>query len=119
MDDSDDIRQWFVGTPKADLTTRYGLDAQGKPLAVRGERIEAPWTPEQVDALNAWQRGPVHSFTCGRRSEPGHVQRPDADLGQLVATADGWVCPDGCGYTQQWAWQSMLQPPAQPPRLES
>lgn len=76
------------------------------------DRIDAPWTPEQVAALNAFQEAKnAHPFTCGNRSDPGHVDtRPARDLGQLVATQDGWVCPDGCGYQQDWAYAMMLDP---------
>lgn len=57
------------------------------------ERIHAPWTPEQVAALNSWQRtGYLHPFTCGKNSEHR----------VLVATPDGWMCED-CDYRQDWA----------------
>ena len=59
--------------------------------------IRAPWTPTQVDALNAYQRsGFFHPYTCGQRSRWAHED------GLLVATEVGWVCPD-CPYTQDWA----------------
>jgi hypothetical protein len=61
-------------------------------------QITAPFTPEQVAALNRWQeRGDVHPFTCGnsqcRSSHPNDA---------LVATPNGWMCRH-CDYTQQWA----------------
>lgn len=60
----------------------------------------APWAPEEVDSLNAYQRCDyVHHFTCGGRHEGGG---PD-----LIATQDGWVCP-GCDYRQNWAHGGML-----------
>jgi hypothetical protein len=63
--------------------------------------IRAPFTPEQIEALNAWQRnGQVHPYTCGNaqcRAEHHHV-----DGSVLVATTTGWVC-EHCGYTQEWA----------------
>lgn len=56
--------------------------------------ITAPWSPDQVAALNEFQRlGYVHPFTCGN------------GCGDLVACADGWTCE--CGYAQDWAWASM------------
>jgi hypothetical protein len=62
--------------------------------------ITAPWTPEQVDALNRYQQaGRFHPFTCPE----GH--------GSLTATADGWVCSlgiDRCDYTQNWAHEFIL-----------
>ena len=58
----------------------------------------APWTPEQVAALNARQanNGPlgVHPYTCGA---------PKCRA-ILVATESGWICPQPfCGYRQNWA----------------
>lgn len=67
-------------------------------------KIMAPFTPEQVNALNIWQNGPVHPFTCGNDHEG------DRDL---VATESGWICPT-CEYKQKWAHEFMLQPPADP-----
>lgn len=72
------------------------------------DKIEAPFTPEQVRHLNAWQHGPYHPFTCGSgdRMDARHVayqaEHPDEDFGQLIATAEGWICPV-CSYRQQWA----------------
>ena len=59
---------------------------------MRPEWWLAPWTPEQVAALNAWQTGSAtHPYTC-----------PNNSSARLVPTADGWVC-EGCDYTQSWA----------------
>lgn len=69
--------------------------------------IKAPWTQEQVDALNAWQKlGYVHEFTCP-------MDHPDDRV--LTATPAGWICPS-CSYTQNWAHDHMAdksqhQPP--------
>jgi len=62
----------------------------------------APWTPEQVEALNKFQHsGRFHPFTCGKRSDHNNN-----DI--LVATPAGWVCPyPGCDYTQGWAHDFM------------
>ncbi len=83
-------------------------------------KIEAPFTPEQVTALNAWQNnGAVHPFTCGgNRGDYAHkkyqFEHPDQDFGQLVATSEGWICPvPGCGYKQSWAHNFMAVPVAQ------
>jgi hypothetical protein len=68
-------------------------------------KIHAPWTAEQVGALNRWQKlGYVHEFTC-----PGD----HADDRALVAAADGWHCLT-CGYTQDWAHDFMLETPPDP-----
>jgi hypothetical protein len=81
----------------------------------------APWTAEQVAKLNAWQScGWVHPFTCGcgDRADLMHrayAERHGGDLGQLIATADGWLCPV-CGYRQDWAHDFMLQGPPPDPR---
>jgi hypothetical protein len=62
--------------------------------------LRAPWTSEQVDALNRYQRlGHVHEFTCKE-------QHDGADR-TLYATREGWRCPH-CAYTQDWAHKAML-----------
>jgi hypothetical protein len=62
--------------------------------------LGAPWTPEQVENLNAYQKsGKMHPFTCEYRSD--HYS---ADEGILVATPSGWECPyEHCTYMQFWA----------------
>lgn len=60
-------------------------------------RMQAPWTPAEVEALNEYQRrGEMHPFTCAN------------GCGVLEATESGWRCP--CGYTQAWAWTWMVKP---------
>jgi hypothetical protein len=78
-------------------------------------RITPPWSAEQVAALNARQQDDrLHPFTCGlERGDAAHVAyqqlHPDQDLGQLVATPQGWCCPvPGCPYTQHWAYADMM-----------
>lgn len=71
------------------------------------QRITAPFTADQVDALNRWQRyGRVHPFTCGsgNRTDAAHQ---DGE-GKLVATLSGWHCPY-CTYTQNWAHAFMVE----------
>ena len=71
-------------------------------------RIDAPFSPDQVQRLNEWRAAPgVHPFTCANRGDGDH--RRTTDLGVLVATVDGWICPD-CSCTQRWAHQSMTEP---------
>lgn len=62
--------------------------------------IQAPWSAQQVEQLNRYQReGWFHPYTCGRRGFH------DANL---VATSGGWYCPvEGCDYTQDWALEGM------------
>ncbi len=75
--------------------------------------VQAPFTPEQVAAMNAFQaRGDFHPFTCGsgNRGDAAHL---DGE-GRLVATADGWVCPY-CDYRQDWAHGEMAANPAPAP----
>jgi hypothetical protein len=75
--------------------------------------VDAPFLPEQVRSMNAYQAsGHGHPFTCGRdRSDVAHrahQREHGGDLGQLLATEGGWVCPvPGCGYVQSWAWLFM------------
>ncbi len=64
-------------------------------------KLEAPFTAEQVVALNRWQqRGDIHPFTCGN----------DSRHAVLVATEEGWHCPD-CDYRQRWAHNFMAGTP--------
>lgn len=64
--------------------------------------IVAPWDEATVAGLNAWQSAEVfHPFTCPR----GH----DGPRPALLATREGWVCPDDeCEYTQAWAHDFMV-----------
>jgi hypothetical protein len=69
----------------------------------RNEVLVSPWTAEQVDALNRFQRaGVMHPFTC-----VGHVGGGDRTL---VATRSGWICCH-CDYTQGWAHAFMVLEP--------
>lgn len=72
--------------------------------------IVAPWTDEQVETLNAFQRsGFFHPFTCGERDERHQQYREtngDRDDGLLVAYNDGWRCPV-CDWRQNWAHSFM------------
>lgn len=58
------------------------------------DRIEAPFSDEQVQQLNRYQSlGFMHPFTCAN-------EHGGADV--LQATPEGWQCPS-CAYTQSWA----------------
>jgi rubrerythrin len=86
------------------------------------EKLTAPWTDEQVSALNRFQtERQFHPFTCGGdRTDAAHrayQAEHGGDFGQLVATKDGWVCPV-CGYRQQWAHGFMATRAALEPRDE-
>lgn len=62
-------------------------------------RVDAPFTPDQVESLNAYQvAGVFHEFTCGGDHD---------ESAMLLATTDGWVCSTLCGYTQSWAHEWM------------
>lgn len=70
--------------------------------------VKAPWTPEQVEILNRFQKLDfVHPFTCGSgdRTDERHLDNE----GVLVATVDGWICPY-CTFTQAWAHDFMMDP---------
>ncbi|MFD9443360.1 hypothetical protein [Streptomyces sp. NPDC060001] len=71
--------------------------------------IRAPWTAEQVDALNRFQKeGGMHPFTCGHE----HPAHPNAILN---ATPTGWRCfVLDCEYEQDWAHAFMVDPAAWP-----
>jgi hypothetical protein len=71
------------------------------------EFTHAPWTQEEVDALNRWQAaGYVHPFTCANDHDEPRTLR---------ACVSGWICDHPkCGYTQYWAHQFMLDVPPNP-----
>lgn len=74
--------------------------------------VDAPWTPQQVAALERWQlAGHVHPFTCVA------VAHPDKTV-NLVPFPEGWRCPE-CGYTQTWAYSYMLDGPPPVPSFLS
>jgi len=54
------------------------------------------WSEEQVSKLNEYQnKGEFHSFTC--------------DCGEvLMATVEGWRCPNCPGFHQDWAHSFMF-----------
>lgn len=67
--------------------------------------IKAPFTAEQVDALNRFQHNNcVHPFTCGNDHEGNR---------DLVAAQKGWICCH-CDYTQDWAHAIMTVEPIDP-----
>lgn len=77
-----------------------------------GETIHAPWTPEQVEALNRWQANPAkHPFTCGPCRDAAPFPLPEQF--ELVATEFGWVCRH-CDYTQTTAFAVMARPESTP-----
>ncbi|MWA08808.1 hypothetical protein [Streptomyces sp. BA2] len=85
---------------------------EGSATARPTDKIRSPWTPEQVDALNRFQReGGMHPFTCGNE----HPAHPNAIL---EATESGWRCHVlGCDYEQDWAHAFMADPNAWPQPL--
>jgi hypothetical protein len=77
-------------------------------------QIEAPFDESQVAWLNQAQthtgKGmPIHPFTCASRSDGQHGEE-GGDLGVLIATTQGWVCPH-CDYRQDWAQSAMFIAP--------
>jgi hypothetical protein len=76
--------------------------------------IKAPFTEEQVLALNEYQHlGIVHPFTCGLEGCKKSEQEND---GVLIATEQGWICP--CGkYKQDWAHAFMAELYVPPPPM--
>jgi hypothetical protein len=70
-----------------------------------GDKIFAPFTDEQVAALNCYQKyGDFHPFTCC--SHEGCQRATREDRGILIASNEGWKCP--CGkWEQTWAHSFM------------
>lgn len=70
------------------------------------DRVEAPWTTEQVLRLNEHQVSGAHPFTCPGPPEGG--AGPPCPSRALVATEGGWLC--ACRrYTQSWAHRFMIE----------
>ncbi len=75
-------------------------------------RRTPPWTVEEVESLNGFQRSaPFHPFTCGTKEKHQQIEHPSGWTETvdevLVATTDGWTCK-GCDYTQDWAHGFMM-----------
>jgi hypothetical protein len=74
------------------------------------EKVQTPFTEEQVENLNKFQMsGVFHPFTCCSAGPADKCERRlGTSEGILVASTDGWVCP--CGeYKQNWAHDFMAQ----------
>lgn len=66
------------------------------------EQWYAPFTDDQVESLNGYQKsGVFHPFT-GRND-----LAPDGQDDVLVATTDGWISELDETYRQNWAWSWM------------
>lgn len=62
-------------------------------MSLVSDLLLAPWTNEQVDQLNRFQKlGAMHPFTCGG----------DNCRAVLRARNSGWYCLH-CPYMQNWA----------------
>jgi len=71
-------------------------------------QIKAPFTPDQVVNLARFQTvRQRHPFTCLNRGDGNH-RVAYGDLGALVPTVRGWVCPF-CDYAQDWAHSFMAE----------
>lgn len=87
-----------------ELVSIWDLRRRSKDIDAMISQIKSPFTQEQVDALNEYQKvREFHPFTCGGdRTDKYHL---DGE-GVLVATIEGWKCPY-CPYTQDWAYEFM------------
>lgn len=74
--------------------------------------VRAPFTDEQVIALQKWQdAGVIHPFTCC--SHDGCERSSREDHGVLIPTKEGWICP--CGkWKQDWCHDFMIKPVVDP-----
>lgn len=79
------------------------LDQNTDVVKPRVDRVFAPWTIEQVEALNHFQgRSDVHAFHCDNLTCVG------GDKTRLIATRDGWIC-GMCTYALNWAYDFMME----------
>ena len=59
--------------------------------------VNMVFTEDQVASLKGFQSaGIFHPFTC------------ECGAGDMIPTTEGFVCPNNCGYTQDWAHDFML-----------
>lgn len=66
------------------------------------------FSADEVLALEKHQQNNErHPFTCANRGDGNHRDNGH-DLGVLVPTVRGWICPY-CDYTQDWAHPSMKE----------
>ena len=60
---------------------------------------------EVVNLATHQSSSDFHSFTCPNRGDGNH-RDVFGDLGALVPTVRGWICPF-CAYTQDWAHEQI------------
>lgn len=71
-------------------------------MTTMSDYAHAPWTDDQVESLNAYQRsGAFHPFT-GRNE-----LAPEGADDVLIATPEGWRSERDPEYRQTWAWRWM------------
>lgn len=71
------------------------------------------FTATEVTQLAAHQMsGRYHPYTCANRGDGNH-RDVYGDLGALVPTIRGWICPF-CDYTQEWAHGTGSDKPTEP-----
>lgn len=70
------------------------------------DEIHAPWTPEQVQAINRHQAAAEYPLICSRtRDRHGGLRMV------LIARRDGMRCSDpSCDYQQSWVRGYMADP---------
>ena len=66
-------------------------ELMSKVIEYEADLLYAPWTDEQVEALQKWQEDDTkHPYTCV--------------CGESLAPYNsGWKC-EYCGHTQNWCW---------------
>lgn len=97
--------QWMRGRTNHSAMTRASTPKEIRMPDIHDE-LFAPWTPEQVAALNEWQQaGIVHPFTSSMDADGNAAEKV-----VLIATTDGWVREEGGPVVQTWAWPWMADP---------
>jgi hypothetical protein len=67
------------------------------------DKLTSPFSDDQIEKINNWQKGPGHAFACGEKN-----CREQDNL--LVATTEGMVCSCGA-WKQNWVHGCMLEDP--------
>lgn len=83
------------------MTDRPDLSAVEEVFKNIPDVSRPPWSEEEVKSLNDFQEAqPLHPFT--------HSSDDGDDEELLIATSDGWRCPNHPDYDQDWAWPWMV-----------
>lgn len=96
---------WEVGYSVGDLNLGTGPEAFDvrTTAEMAAEQTTAPFTPQQIEALEQYQATGDKPLRCGR-AECAAAGNPPV----LTPKAAGLVCPV-CGWTRSWVWKALVE----------